>query len=79
MRQDNRIYNFVYRTIFLKYRTKQIKAIETNNKIETNKVKKEHFNETRQYNINLFSIELSLSSKGQNKSKLQRQISKILI
>ena len=33
----------------------------------------------RQYNIYIFLIKLSFSSIGQNKSKLQKQISKLLI
>ena len=45
------------------------------NLIETNKVKKEHYL-IRQ---DKFSIKLSFSSIGQDKSKLQKQISKILI
>ena len=49
-------------------------------KIETNKVKKKRGYLMRQDNaIDTFSIKLSFSSIGQEKSKLQKQISKLLI
>ena len=48
------------------------------NHIETNKVKKEHFfNKTN--TVYTFLIKYSFSSIGQEKKKLQKQISKLLI
>ena len=44
--------------------------------LKSMKTKRTLFNDTRQYK---FSIKVSSSSKGQNKSKLQKQISDILI
>ena len=46
-------------------------------KHKTNKVKKEHYLIT--VTIYTFSIKLSFSSIGQDKSKLQKQIRKLLI
>ena len=50
-------------------------------KFETKKVKKnqEHYLIRQDKTIYKLSIKLSLSSIGQDKSKLQRQISKLLI
>ena len=45
----------------------------------TNKVCKESYIIGQDNAIYTFFIELSLSSKGQNKSKLQKQISNVLI
>ena len=47
--------------------------------IETNKVWKERYLMKQDNTIHKFSIKLSFSSKGQNKSKLEKQISEILI
>ena len=47
--------------------------------IETNKVKKEHYLMRQNNTAYKYSIKLSFSSIGQDKSKLQIQISKLLI
>ena len=48
--------------------------------IETNKVKKkEHYLITQDNTIYTFLIKLSFSTIGQDNSKLQKQISKLLI
>ena len=49
------------------------------NYIETNKVKKKSYLIRQDNTIYKFSIKLSLSSIGQDKSKLQKQISMLLI
>ena len=69
-------------TILLKLMVKSLKTRKTAsvlNWIETNKVKKERYLMRRGNTIYTFSMKLSLSSKGQNKSKLQKQTSNILI
>ena len=47
--------------------------------IETNKLLKEHYLIGQDNTIYKFSIDISLSSKEQNKSKLQKQRSNVLI
>ena len=47
--------------------------------IETNNVKKEDYLIRQDNTIYTFLIEISLSSIGQEKSKLQKQVSKLLI
>ena len=49
------------------------------NEIETNKVKKECYLIRQDNTIYTFAIKLSFSSIGQDKSKLQKQINKLLI
>ena len=46
--------------------------------IKTNKVKKERYLIRRNFTIYIFSVKFSFSSIGQDKSKLQKQISKLL-
>ena len=47
------------------------------NKMETNKVKKEHY--LMRQNNTIYNFSIKLSSIGQDKSKLKKQISKLLI
>ena len=47
--------------------------------LETNKVRKECYLMRQDNMIYTFSINISFSSIGQDKSKLQKQISKLLI
>ena len=46
--------------------------------IKTNKVKKERYLIRQNFTIYIFSVKYSFSSIGQDKSKLQNQISKLL-
>ena len=50
---------------------KQIRLLAFLNQNETNKVKKEHYNKTRQYNIHIFNIIIFFKYTRQNYRKLQ--------
>ena len=58
---------------------KTSKAASVLNWIETNKVNKERYLMRKDKTIYTFSINISFSSIGQDKSKLEKQISKLII
>ena len=64
--QNNILANWCWRWVWGKY-------------VETNKVEKEHYLIRQDNIIYKFAIKLSFSSIGHDKSKLQKQISKLLI